>query len=164
MSVKSFKNLAIIVILAAVVTLVFVLKRERPKTPAESGPAREAFSAKQTSTNIESKKEISAGLPKLVDLGAGKCIPCKMMASVLEDLKKTHADKFEVQFIDVWQNPDAGDQHKIRMIPTQIFYDAAGRELFRHEGFYGEEDILAKWAELGVELGENSVVGSQNSE
>jgi thioredoxin 1 len=38
------------------------------------------------------------------------------------------------------------------VIPTQIFYDAAGRELFRHEGFFGKDDILAKWKELGVSL------------
>ncbi|MBU4212798.1 MAG: thioredoxin family protein [Verrucomicrobia bacterium] len=87
-----------------------------------------------------------------------------MMAPILEDLKKGYAGKFEVQFIDVWQNPDVGGKYRIRVIPTQIFYDAKGKELFRHEGFYGKEDILAKWKELGVELDKNSVVRSQNSE
>jgi thioredoxin 1 len=88
-------------------------------------------------------------LPQLVDLGAGKCIPCKMMAPILEDLKKTHADKFKVEFIDVWQTPEAGRQYGIRVIPTQIFFAPDGKELFRHEGFYGREDILAKWKQLG---------------
>ena len=91
----------------------------------------------------------SAQLPKLVDVGAKTCIPCKMMAPILEDLKKTHADKFEVQFIDVWQNPEPGKRYGIRVIPTQIFFAPDGKELFRHEGFYGKEDILAKWNELG---------------
>ena len=90
-------------------------------------------------------------LPRLVDLGAGKCIPCKLMAPILEDLKKSCAGKLEVQFIDVWQNPDAGKKYGINMIPTQIFYDPSGKELFRHEGFFSKEDILAKWKELGVE-------------
>ncbi|MCG2659652.1 MAG: thioredoxin family protein, partial [Kiritimatiellae bacterium] len=102
------------------------------------------------------KVESEKPLPRLVDLGATKCIPCKMMAPILEDLKKGYAGKFEVQFIDVWQNPDVGGKYRIRVIPTQIFYDAKGRELFRHEGFYGKEDILAKWKELGVELDKNS--------
>ena len=91
-------------------------------------------------------------LPKLVDLGADKCIPCKMMAPILEGLKKEYAGKMDVQFIDVWKDPAPGKQYKIKLIPTQIFFDASGKELFRHEGFFGKEDILAKWKELGVDL------------
>ena len=91
-------------------------------------------------------------LPRLVDLGAGKCTSCKMMTSVLDELKTTYAGKLEVVFIDVWENKQAGEQYGIRMIPTQIFYDAEGSELFRHEGFFSREDILAKWSELGVPL------------
>jgi len=91
-------------------------------------------------------------LPRLVDLGAGKCIPCKMMAPILEELRRDYKDRFEVVFLDVWENPNAGKQYGIRMIPTQIFYDAAGQERFRHEGFFSKEDILAKWKQLGVNL------------
>jgi thioredoxin 1 len=94
----------------------------------------------------------TARLPKLRDLGAGKCIPCKAMAPILEELKKEYAGRMDVEFIDVWQNPDAGKAFNVEMIPTQIFYDAEGREIFRHTGFYGKEDILGKWKELGVEL------------
>ena len=93
-----------------------------------------------------------AALPRLVDLGAGKCIPCKKMAPILEELKKEYAGRIEVEFIDVWKNPDAGKAYGVEMIPTQIFYDASGKELERHTGFFGREDILAKWKELGVEL------------
>jgi thioredoxin 1 len=90
--------------------------------------------------------------PKLLDLGANKCIPCKAMAPILEELKKEYADMLEVEFIDVWKDPDAGKPYKIQMIPTQIFFDASGKELFRHTGFYGKEDILAKWKELGTDF------------
>ncbi len=91
-------------------------------------------------------------LPKLVDLGADKCIPCKAMAPILKDLKAEYSGRMDVEFIDVWKTPDAGKAYKIKLIPTQIFFDAAGKERFRHEGFYGKEDILAKWKELGVNL------------
>ena len=97
--------------------------------------------------------------PKLIDLGADKCIPCKMMAPILEGLKKEYTGKLDVEFIDVWKNPDAGKQYKIQLIPTQIFYDAGGKELFRHEGFFGKEDILAKWKQLGVDLRSNAGAG-----
>jgi thioredoxin 1 len=93
-------------------------------------------------------------LPRLVDLGAGKCIPCKQMKPILEDLTRNYADQFIVVFIDVWENREAGKRHGIRMIPTQIFYAADGKELARHEGFMSKKDILAKWGQLGIALKE----------
>jgi thioredoxin 1 len=91
-------------------------------------------------------------VPRLVDLGADKCIPCKLMVPVLKELKKEYAGKLAVEFIDVWKDPAAGKGYGIEVIPTQIFYDASGKELFRHVGFFGKADILGKWAELGVDL------------
>ncbi len=94
--------------------------------------------------------EPPAPLPRLVDLGADKCVPCKMMAPILKEIKKTYAGKFEVEFIDIWKNPAAGQKYDVTLIPTQIFYDASGKERFRHTGFFGREEILGKWKELGV--------------
>jgi thioredoxin 1 len=88
--------------------------------------------------------------PRLVDVGANKCIPCKAMAPILEQLRADFADRLDVEFVDVWVNPDAGVPYGIRMIPTQIFYGADGRELSRHEGFMSREDILARWKSHGV--------------
>jgi thioredoxin 1 len=74
------------------------------------------------------------------------------MAPILEELKREYAGRLEVVFIDVWENRKAIGQYGISTIPTQIFYDAAGKERFRHEGFFAKEDILAKWKELGIVL------------
>ena len=95
----------------------------------------------------------AAGLPQLIDLGADKCIPCKMMAPILEELKEKYKGRLEVTFIDVWKDPAPGSKYGIRVIPTQIFIGSDGKELFRHEGFFSKEDILAKWHELGFTLG-----------
>jgi thioredoxin 1 len=94
------------------------------------------------------------GLPRLVDLGAKTCIPCKKMAPILEELKKEYAGRMDVEFIDVWlkENVPLATQYGIRVIPTQVFLDAAGKELWRHEGFISKEDILAKWKELKIDL------------
>lgn len=92
------------------------------------------------------------GLPVLIDIGAGTCIPCKLMAPILEELKKELQGKIGVQFIDLNKFPDAAQVYGIKVMPTQIFYDTSGKELFRHEGFYAKEDILAKWKEFGVDL------------
>src|SRR5512139_3907531 len=101
----------------------------------------------------------STKLPKLIDLGADKCIPCKLMAPILKDLKAEYAGRMDVEFIDVWKNPAAGQPYKIKLIPTQIFFDTSGKERFRHEGFLGKEDILAKWKELGVDLSGGKAAG-----
>jgi thioredoxin 1 len=111
-----------------------------------------AMLAGMATTNAPATPPEKQPLPKLLDLGAGKCIPCKMMAPILEQMKTEYAGKLEVEFIDVWNNPDAAKQYGIEVIPTQIFYDATGKELFRHIGFFAKDDILAKWKELGLDL------------
>ncbi len=100
----------------------------------------------------QSPVQQAVALPRLVDLGAGKCIPCKMMAPILEELKREYAGALRVDFLDVWENPNSAKEYGIRVIPTQIFYDANGKEMFRHEGFFSKEDILSKWKELGINL------------
>jgi thioredoxin 1 len=99
-----------------------------------------------------SKQATRQKIPRLVDLGAGKCIPCKAMAPILEGLKTEYAGRMDVQFIDVWKDPDAGKAYGISIIPTQIFYAADGRELARHQGFMDKDAILAQWKSLGVSL------------
>ena len=142
---KNFKNLAIVAAVVVAAGIVFALKHNQAKS-SEPTPA---IAAEAVSAAVEAAPAV---LPRMVDLGADKCIPCKMMAPILEEMKATYAGQLEVDFIDVWKNPDAGDQYGVRVIPTQIFFDAQGQELFRHEGFFGKEDMLAKWKELGVNL------------
>lgn len=95
---------------------------------------------------------VTAALPRLVDLGSDRCVPCKQMAPILEALSREYDGVLHVEFIDVWKDAEAGQEWGVRVIPTQIFLDSSGAERFRHEGFYGREEILAKWKELGIEL------------
>lgn len=111
----------------------------------ESVPASEKATARVA-------KDSPVRIPKLLDLGASKCIPCRMMVPVLEELSKEYRGQLNVEFIDVWENPEVAQKLNIRGIPTQIFYDAEGRELWRHEGFISKEDIIAKFAEFGIKL------------
>ena len=156
---KTPLKLLIIGALAVAVVAAVALKHNNKKTgtvagisPSAAAQAAAADSTAATPATPASGPTVAAKLPKLLDLGADKCIPCKMMAPLLEELKREYAGRLEVEFIDVWKNPDAGQRYGIQMIPTQIFYDAEGRERARHVGFIGKEDILAKFRELGVEL------------
>jgi thioredoxin 1 len=144
-------------IIAALLIVVgaIMASKQKNKDTSRSGDQLQA-QANSESRPAEARTEQDSTakntLPRLVDLGAGKCIPCKKMAPILEELKKEFSGRMEVEFIDVWQNPNAGTLYQIRIIPTQIFYDASGKELFRHEGFFSREDILGKWKELGIDL------------
>ncbi|MFA6242225.1 MAG: organomercurial lyase [Candidatus Hydrogenedentales bacterium] len=156
-------KLAIVVILAAAVAGVMYAKGQSggqndavlangPST-SQDGDEKESTESEAVAAPVQTAEAPpTAPLPRLVDLGADKCVPCKMMAPILEELKKESAGKLDVLFIDVWKNPEAGKAYNLEVIPTQIFYDATGKELYRHEGFFAKEDILAKWKEFGVDL------------
>lgn len=90
------------------------------------------------------------GMVTMVDLGAKKCIPCKMMAPILEKIEKKYEGRAAIVFIDVWENRDQADRFGVRAIPTQIFYDASGKEVSRHVGFMSEDDIVKTLSQLGV--------------
>jgi len=141
-------RIAIVAALALAVGVVLYLKAREPQdagrpsgTPASADKVAEA-----------APPERSAALPRLLDLGADKCIPCKAMAPILDELKREYEGRLDVVFIDIWKDPEAGRRYGVRMIPTQIFFDASGKELDRHTGFFSKDDILAKWKELGVAL------------
>ena len=137
-------KIGIVLLLLVIVGVVIAIKSNRPA--ATPDPAGSTTSANASASQPASK------LPRLVDLGAGKCIPCKMMAPILEELKAEYAGRLRVDVYDVWENRGIGEKFGIRVIPTQIFYNAAGKELWRHEGFMSKEDILAKWRQLGADL------------
>ena len=93
---------------------------------------------------------VTARLPRLVDLGRGTCIPCKMMAPILEQLQAEYAGRVTVEVIDLTEDPEAAQEFGVRTIPTQVFYDANGNEVSRHEGFLPKEEIVKIFGQLGV--------------
>jgi len=143
-------KIVIVTVLIAAVVVVLAVKQNR----SDQGAATQdgVVASRQVPAEYRPEQLTGKGLPVLIDLGADKCIPCKMMAPILEELKSEYEGTLIVEFIDVWKNPDEAPKYGIKLIPTQIFYDASGKELFRHEGFFSKEDILSKWKELGIEV------------
>ena len=152
-------NIAIIALLLIAVGAVIVLKQKKPSTqidqninlnsstaeiekteaPSTALEQDEAPSSDREQTEVPSATiEQAKALPRLVDLGADKCIPCKMMAPLLVELRSEYEGTLKVEFIDVWKNPEEAPKYGIKLIPTQIFFDASGKELFRHECFYSK--------------------------
>ncbi len=90
------------------------------------------------------------GMVTMVDLGADSCIPCKMMTPIITKLEKTYRGKAAIVFIDVWKDKEQAKRFGIRAIPTQIFFDKSGKEVFRHTGFMGEADIVSQLKKMGI--------------
>jgi thioredoxin 1 len=90
------------------------------------------------------------GMVTMVDLGATQCIPCKMMAPILVKLEKDYTGRAAIVFFDVWKDPKPAHRFAISGIPTQIFFDKDGKEVYRHLGFFNEEGIIRQLNAMGV--------------
>jgi thioredoxin 1 len=108
-------------------------------------PKQNIKSVQNNSVKIDSTKSdtTKTTTPKVtfVELGSVSCIPCKMMQPVMKAIEEDFGDQIQIVFHDVWKNRAPAEQYRIRVIPTQVFLDASGKEFFRHEGFFPKEEI-----------------------
>ncbi|MBI4763277.1 MAG: thioredoxin fold domain-containing protein [Deltaproteobacteria bacterium] len=99
-----------------------------------------------------SLKEVPVkGTINLVDFWSDYCLPCKMMAPVLAKVEKNYQGKVAIVHVDIEKFPDQVKRFSIRVIPTQVFFDQKGKEVFRHEGFMSEKEIAAQFKKMGVD-------------
>jgi thioredoxin 1 len=104
----------------------------------------------ESNTEDEFKKAITGGKPTLVDFGANSCVPCRQMRPILKEVSKEYAEKAAVLVIDVYKYQNLAREHKIQLIPTLVFFDSKGTEVFRHMGVMEKEKIVAKLKEIGM--------------
>ena len=97
------------------------------------------------------KDVVQSPLPKLLDFGRGKCIPCKAMAPILKELSEEYKDRVIIKVIEIDQESGLTTANRIRLIPTQIFFDAKNQEVLRHEGFMGKDDIKKVFQKMGIQ-------------
>ncbi|MDP4116042.1 MAG: thioredoxin family protein [Bacteroidota bacterium] len=78
-----------------------------------------------------------------LELGSVNCIPCKQMQPVMKSIEKKYGNQIKVIFYDVWKSEQKkyADKYGVKLIPTQIFLSADGKEIKRHEGFFAEAEI-----------------------
>jgi thioredoxin 1 len=88
------------------------------------------------------------GKPALYEFGAKYCIPCKEMKEVMAALKTSHGDQVEFRMVYSDEERPLFEKYKIMLIPTQVFFDASGKEVDRHIGALPKEEVLKKLKEL----------------
>ena len=101
-------------------------------------------------TNIKTiKKQAKV---TFIELGSVRCIPCKKMQKVMASVEKKYPKQVKVIFYDVWtkEQKHFAEDYNIDLIPTQVFLDSKGKEYFRHEGYFPEEDLLKILKKGGV--------------
>ncbi len=112
------------------------------------------LSATAVSKSVDTDTTIPDKVYKVtfVELGSVKCIPCKKMQPIMKSIEEKYGDQVKVVFHDVWtpEGQPFGDKYGISAIPTQIFLDASGKEFFRHEGYFPEEELVKVLNEKGV--------------
>ena len=104
----------------------------------------------ESNTEEEFKKAIVSGKPVLVDFGANSCLPCRQLRPVLKEITKELTGKAKILVIDVYKYQDLAREYKIQLIPTLVFFDVKGKEVFRNVGVLEKEKIVAKLKEIGM--------------
>ncbi|MFU8768519.1 MAG: thioredoxin family protein [Desulfotignum sp.] len=104
---------------------------------------------KRMTDNPVDKARLS-GKATLVEFGATGCVPCDMMQPILDKLEKKFPDTLNIVFLHVDENQVLAGRYGIQSIPVQAFFDADGQEVFRHTGFYPEEEVMTQLKKMGV--------------
>jgi thioredoxin 1 len=104
---------------------------------------------KRMTDNPVDKARLS-GKPTMVEFGATGCVPCDMMQPILEKLEKKFPATLNIVFLHVGENQVLAGRYGIQSIPVQTFFDADGQEVFRHTGFYPEEQVMTQLKKMGV--------------
>jgi thioredoxin 1 len=107
----------------------------------------------QSNVSPPKEKTAKATLPRMLDLGRNQCLPCKMMAPVLAELKREYAGIIDIEYINIAENPDVMQKLglPVRAVPFQIFYDASGKIVKRNYGYMSKEEILQAFKTLGFD-------------
>ena len=103
-----------------------------------------------TNTGKELKNALQSGQPVLVDFGSNKCIPCRQIRPILKEIEKEYDGKAHVLIIDVFENRELARGYRIQLIPTLVFFNRSGKEVFRRSGTWDKNSIARKLREAGI--------------
>ena len=131
---SAWRRIAAVVLIALIAGGIFIVKN---RTSA------------QDNTGINTRQK--ANLPTMLELSSTTCAPCREMIPILDELKDEYEGRVNIKVTDIDEQPEEAQKYAIRVIPTQIFLDAEGKELGRHEGYIPKEDLIKLMEEkMGV--------------
>jgi len=129
---------------------IFSLKKQAKIEIDEKRLRAIAVAVPSTNTGEELKKALLSGQPVLADFGANSCVPCRQIRPILKEIGQEYSGKAHVLIIDVYQYPDLAREYRVQLIPTLIFFNGSGKEIFRHLGAWDKASIINKLKEAGA--------------
>ncbi|MFA5795211.1 MAG: thioredoxin family protein [Candidatus Brocadiia bacterium] len=142
------KHSAVIIVFVLIIAAIAGIKCDTEAKPPVSD--KPVVIEVKTAVNNPLESALKTGRPVVADFGRGTCIPCKMMKPILDELAATYKGRAEIFIFSIDDYRDLTEQYRIQLIPTQIFFDKSGKEVWRHEGFLDKDKIISKLVELGV--------------
>lgn len=128
------------VIVATGVAILLVVWVYASRSPATVAAAPLGDTARDAVQQI-----LLSGKPTVIEFGANNCVSCREMKPILHALAQD--PRIAVADVDILKERDYISRYQIRLMPTQVFYDAKGQEISRHMGKISGEEIMVR---LGV--------------
>ncbi len=87
-------------------------------------------------------------LPKILEFDRKLCPYCQASERAILAVKDRYPGQFEVDKFYIDEADALFRRYKVAIVPTQVFLDAAGHEVGRHEGVFKQEALIKKLREL----------------
>jgi hypothetical protein len=97
-----------------------------------------------------------SGKPSYVNFGVIGC--CDRMHPVTESLRSEYGDRLNVVFVHTGQQDVLSDLYAVTTVPLQMLFDQHGKLLLRHQGNITKEQVVATFAESGIDLREGKAI------
>lgn len=125
-------------------------EKSNPPAPGPASTTSTSSSTSKVLVTFDLNLDFSKHRVTFIELGADRCLPCRAMQPIMRELAEKYEGIMQVVFYDVWKDPAPARKYGIQLIPTQVFIDQNGKEIFRHVGFFPKEEILAMLKEKGI--------------
>jgi thioredoxin 1 len=92
----------------------------------------------------------SGGKPLIADFGLGFCMQCKEQSKTLERIRETYGAKVAVRMVNVGKEQALTSRYEVELIPTLVFFDAAGKAVLKKVGPMKYDAIRDQLSRMGV--------------
>jgi len=92
--------------------------------------------------------EPSPNLPQILAFDRKLCPICKKAEMIIQEVQNGHPGQFTVHRVYIDEHINTFRQYGVAIVPTQVFLDATGKEVFRHEGVFSQDKLVQKLREL----------------